>query len=175
MRQVIFFLFTLLIYPSISIGEMDSKKQRDQNQVTYEEAISLSNLNDSLSNVKLVTHFPDMRDMLELGSSPNEVCENLAKKGIKCWFKGRVAFIETGFTLGELCHSIFNQKRRCLFKEPLELRILHPKKDSPYMSFFFEKLNDDVLIVKKLKSTQGQISNEQEAGTAIRFFYSPNF
>jgi len=175
MRQIIFFVFILLISPSFCIGEMDSKKQRDQNQVTYEEAISLSGLDDSLSNMKLVTHFPDMRDMLELGSSPKEVCENLAKKGIKCWFRGPVPFIETGFTLGEFCHSIFNQKKRCLFKEPLELRIFHPNKDSPYMSFFFEKLNDHVLIVKKLKSTQGHISNEQEAGRAIRFYYSPKF
>ena len=175
MRPIIFFLSTLIIFPTISVGEMDSKKTRDQNRVTYEEAISLSGLNDSLSNMKLATHFPDMRDVMKLGRSPEEVCENLAKKGIKCWFKGRVPFIETGFTLGEFCHSLFNQKRRCLFKEPLELRILHSKKDSPYMSFFFEKLNDHVLIVKKLKSSQGHISNEQEAGTAIRFFYSPNF
>lgn len=175
MRQITFFVLTLLIFPSICIGEMDSKKQRVQNQVTYEEAISLSGLDDSLSNMKLATHLPDMRDMLELGRSPKEVCENLAKKGIKCWFNGPVPFIETGFTLGEFCHSIFNQKRRSLFKEPLELRILPLDKDSPYMSFFFEKLNDHVLIVKELKSSKGHISNGQKAGTAIRFFYSPKF
>ncbi len=34
MRQITFFVFTLLIFPSICIGEMDSKKQQDQNQVT---------------------------------------------------------------------------------------------------------------------------------------------
>ena len=154
---------------------MDSQNQPDQNQVTYEEAISLSGIDDSLSNMKLVTHFPDMRHMLELGRSPEEVCENLAKKGNKCWFKGDVPFIETGFTIGELCHSIFNQKRKCLFREPLELQILHPNKDAPSMSFFFEMLNDNVLIVKKLKSSQGHISNEQDAGKAIRFIYSPKF
>ena len=81
MHQITFFVLTLLIFPSICIGEMDSKKQRVQNQVTYEEAISLSGLDDSLSNMKLATHLPDMRDMLELGRSPKEVCENLPKKG----------------------------------------------------------------------------------------------
>ena len=38
MHQITFFVLTLLIFPSICIGEMDSKKQRVQNQVTYEEA-----------------------------------------------------------------------------------------------------------------------------------------
>ena len=175
MTQIIFFVLILLICPSICFGEMDSNKKPNRDQVTYEEAISLSGLSDSLSKMRVVTHFPDMSDMEEDDGSPEEICENLAKKGIKCWLKGPVRFMETGFTLGEFCHKMYILKRRCLFSEPLELRILDPKKDSPYMSFFFEKLNEQVLIVKKLKSTQGHISNEQEAGIAMRFFYSPSF
>jgi hypothetical protein len=116
-----------------------------------------------------------MSTRTQLGRSPGEVCENLAKKGIKCWLEGAVPFIETGFTLGEFCHSIFNNNRRCLFKDPLELQILPPDKDEPLMSFFFENLNDHVLVVDKLKSSRGHISKGVEAGMAIRWFYSPKF
>ena len=123
----------------------------------------------------IISSFPDMSTMTQLGRSPGEVCENLAKKGIKCWLEGAVPFIETGFTLGEFCHSIFNNNRRRFFKDPLELQILPPDKDEPLMSLFFENLNDHVLVVDKLKSSRGHISKGQQAGMAIRWLYSPKF
>jgi hypothetical protein len=175
MRCIILCVFSLLLWPSIVIGEADATKPRGQNRVTYEEAISLAGIDGSLSKMNLVTHFPDMSSLSDLGRSPEEVCEKLAEGGINCFLNGPVPLIETGFTLGEFCHSIYNQNRRCLFIKPLELRILSSKGDSPYMSFFFKKYSDQVLIVGKLKSIEGQISNEQEAATAIRFFYSPKF
>ena len=44
-----------------------------------------------------------------------EVCEKLAESGINCLLEGPVPLIETGFTLGEFCHSIYNQNRRCFY------------------------------------------------------------
>jgi hypothetical protein len=128
MHRIILFVYILLIMPSICMGETDSTKPRGQNQVTYAEAISLAGIDDSLSKMKLVTHFPDMSSLSDLGRSPEEVCEKLAEGGINCFLKGPVPLIETGFTLGELCHSIFIQKRRCLFKKPSELRIFYSPK-----------------------------------------------
>ena len=127
MHRIILFVYILLIMPSICMGETDSTKPRDQNQVTYEDAISLAGIDDSLSKMRLVTHFPDMRSLSDLGRSPEEVCKKLAEGGINCFLKGPVPLIGTGFTLGELCHSIFIQKRRCLLKKPLELRIFYSK------------------------------------------------
>ena len=175
MRKIFILFFALLIFPSISIGETESKKQTGDNKVPYQEAISLSGLSERLANKKLVTHFPDMSSMTQLGRSPDEVCENLAQKGVKCWLEGAIPFIDTGFTLGEFCHSILNNARRCLFKNPLELQILPPDKDEPSMYFFFENLNTQVLVVDKLKSSRGHVSNGQEAGMAIRWLYSPKF
>jgi len=155
----------------------DEQFEQPRPTISYDEALRMAHLSHSEADKRfsIMLRPEDIRRAGDLrGLNAEQYCNDMNKKGQKCYMHKPQPIVETPLTVGRFCHSLIKQGAFCRMRgSQIEIGADNPQglADPDPMVIYLEEFNG-TYYVKKAIGDQKQMIDAPDAGVFVLFMSS---